>query len=57
MLAATYGYIFNIILSQVVNDDIPKGILGPHLVGILHDVKVQSKGPDDACYNKYSDLR
>jgi hypothetical protein len=42
---------------QVSDFDVPAGILGPKLNGCLYDVKVQSKGPDDAAYNKYPDLR
>ena len=42
---------------RVSEFDIPAGILGSTINGILYDMKVSSKGPDDAAYNKYPDLR
>ena len=42
---------------KVSEFDIPAGILGPKLTGSIYDIKVSSRGPDDAAYNKYPDLR
>jgi hypothetical protein len=42
---------------KVVDFDIPEGILNSKTKGVLYDMKVSSKGPDDAAYNKYIDLR
>ena len=42
---------------RVVDYDIPGGILNSKIKGVLYDMKVSSKGPDDAAYNKYPDLR
>lgn len=42
---------------KVIGQDIPSGILGSKVNGTLYDIKVSTRGPDDAAYNKYPDLR
>ena len=44
---------------KVIDCNVPQGILPTGCNGILHDIKVQGKrrAPDDALYNKHSDLR